>query len=64
MFAANQKDFLPIIYDLNWFRTRMEEVYMARNNVAHCLTLAEVDNARIRVFHRDWAQLLDTKGIA
>lgn len=59
----NQPNFQPIIGDLDWFRAKMNEVYMARNNLAHCVPLPPLDIYRILVFHRDWAQLLGTKGI-
>jgi len=59
----NQSDFRPVILDLDWFRVKMEEVYMARNNLAHCVPLSQDDVSRILLFHRDWARLIDAAGL-
>ncbi len=60
---ANRPDFQLIIMDFDWFKVKMDEVYMARNNLAHCVPLPKDDIARILLFHRDWARILDTAGI-
>jgi hypothetical protein len=60
---SNKPDFQLIIMDFDWFKVKMDEVYMARNNLAHCVPLPKDDIARILLFHRDWARLLDTAGI-
>ncbi len=56
--ASNHTLFIDAIPDLDWFKVRMDEVYMARNNLAHCVPLAKDDVSRIALFHRDWARLL------
>jgi hypothetical protein len=55
---ANGPDFEPILVKLDWFTVRMEEVYMARNNLAHCVPLPRDDVSRIELFHRDLARIL------
>lgn len=57
---ANQTSFATIIIDFDWFRVKMEEVYMARNSLAHCVSLSKDDISRIALFYRDWARLLET----
>jgi hypothetical protein len=59
---VNRPDFQKIIINFEWFKVKMDEVYMARNNLAHCVPLPKDDVTRIRLFHRDWARLLDTAG--
>jgi len=59
---ANQTVFQNIILDFQWFKVRMDEIYMARNNLAHCVSLSIDDIARINLFFRDWSRLLDTAG--
>lgn len=59
---ANQSVFQDVILDFEWFKVRMDEVYMARNNLAHCVSLSSDDVARINLFFRDWARLLETAG--
>lgn len=59
---ANQTVFQNIILDFEWFKVKMEETYMARNNLAHCVSLSSDDVARINLFFRDWARLLETAG--
>jgi hypothetical protein len=61
--SNNKADFQTIIMDLEWFKVKMDEVYMARNNLAHCVPLPKDDISRILLFHRDWGRLLDTAGI-
>ena len=60
---ANWPDFQIIIVKLDWFNVKMEEVYMARNNIAHCVPLSADDRSRILLLHRDWARLLTAAGI-
>jgi hypothetical protein len=60
---ANQTFFIDIILDFEWFKVRMDEVYMARNNLAHCVPLSNDDISRIVLFLRDWARLLETAGL-
>lgn len=59
----NWPDFQPIIIDQAWFDVKMQEVYMARNNLAHCVPLSADDRSRILLFHRDWARMLVAAGI-
>ena len=59
---ANQSVFQDVILDFGWFKVKMDEVYMARNNLAHCVSLSDDDIARINLFFRDWARLLETAG--
>lgn len=60
---ANQTIFQNIILDLEWFKVKMDEVYMVRNNIAHCVPVSKDDISRINLFFRDWARLLETAGI-
>ncbi|HBB87603.1 MAG TPA: hypothetical protein DC047_08310 [Blastocatellia bacterium] len=59
---SNQSHFADVIVDFDWFKVKMEEIYMARNNVAHCVLLSRDDAARISLFNRDWARMLDIAG--
>lgn len=60
---TNQSHFQSIIVDLDWFKTKMDETYMARNNVAHSVLLSKDDKTRIALFYRDWARLLEAANI-
>jgi hypothetical protein len=60
---ANYIDFRSVIVDIEWFKVKMDEVYMARNNLAHSILLTEDDISRIALFYRDWARLLETANI-
>lgn len=60
---VNQAEFQDVILDFNWFEVRMDEIYMVRNNIAHCVPLSSDDMLRINLFFRDWARLLDTAGL-
>lgn len=60
---ANQSHFQSIIVDMDWFKTKMDEIYMARNNVAHSVLLSKDDKSRIALFYRDWARLLEAANI-
>lgn len=55
--------FADVILDFQWFAVEMDQVYMARNSLAHSVTLTEDDASKIRLFYRDWARLLETAGI-
>jgi hypothetical protein len=59
---ANQPTFKDIIIDFDWFKVKMDETYMARNNLAHCVPLSQDDAARISLFNRDWARILEAAG--
>ncbi len=60
---TNYPYFQDVIIDSGWFRVKMEEVYMARNNLAHSILLSKDDIATINVFFNQWARLLDSAGI-
>jgi len=60
---ANHSAFRNVIVDPGWFEAKMGEVYMARNNLAHSILLTKDDTARIALFYRDWARLLEAAGI-
>jgi hypothetical protein len=59
---ANQSHFGDVILDFDWFKVKMDDTYMARNNVAHCVPLSKDDALRISLFNREWARLLETAG--
>ncbi|BCX03855.1 MAG: hypothetical protein KatS3mg053_1793 [Candidatus Roseilinea sp.] len=61
--TANHSEFRDVIPDLEWFKTKMDEVYMARNNLAHSVLLTKDDMTRIALFYRDWARLLEAANI-
>jgi hypothetical protein len=61
--VANYAEFRNVIIDIEWFKAKMDEVYMARNNLAHSVLLSDDDISRIALFYRDWARLLDTAGV-
>jgi len=58
----NQSVFQNINIDFDWFKEKMKEIYMARNNIAHCVPLSKDDVTRIDLFFRDWARTLETAG--
>jgi hypothetical protein len=60
---ANFPEFRNVIVDVEWFKAKMDEVYMARNNLAHSILLSDDDISRIALFYRDWARLLETANI-
>jgi len=60
---ANRIHFQGVIVDTNWFNARMDEVYMARNNLAHSVLLSNDDISRITLLYRDWARLLEAAKI-
>jgi hypothetical protein len=57
-----RKHFADIILDFQWFEVEMDQVYMARNSLAHSVGISEDDASRIRLFYRDWARLLESGG--
>lgn len=59
----NRDTFKDTIINFDWFKVEMEQVYMARNSLAHSAIISEDDRARIRLFYRDWARLLENAGI-
>jgi hypothetical protein len=61
--VAKQNVFSDVIIDIDWFKVKMDEVYMARNNLAHSVSLSRDDISRIALFHRDWARMLNAAGI-
>lgn len=61
--VVNYAEFRNVIMDVEWFKTKMDEVYMARNNLAHSILLTNDDISRIALFYRDWARLLETAGV-
>lgn len=61
--VANCSAFHNVIVDLEWFKAKMDEVYMARNNLAHSVLLSKDDMTRIALFYRDWARLLEAAKI-
>lgn len=61
--ATNHSAFQNVIVDPEWFKAKMDEVYMARNNLAHSILLSKDDISRIALFYRDWARLLESAGI-
>jgi hypothetical protein len=60
---TNPVAFRNIIVDPEWFKAKMDEVYMARNNLAHSILLSQDDMVRIALFYKDWARLLETANI-
>jgi hypothetical protein len=60
---ANKNHFAGIIFDFGWFESKMNEIYMARNNLAHSVLLSNDDISRIALFYKDWARLLESAGI-
>jgi hypothetical protein len=60
---ANRGEFQDVIIDFDWFKAKMDEIYMVRNNLAHCVPLSKDDITRINLFFRDWARLMENAGI-
>jgi len=58
----NRTLFANTIIDFQWFEVQMDQVYMARNCLAHSIPIEEDDAATIRLFHRGWARLLEAAG--
>jgi hypothetical protein len=57
-----QDNFKDIILDFKWLEVEMNEVYMARNGLAHSIAISEDDSSKIRIFFNEWARLLETAG--
>jgi hypothetical protein len=58
-----QSAFFQIIVDFQWFESRMNEIYMARNALAHSTSISIDDHRRIELFFRDWSRLLENSGV-
>lgn len=58
-----RNNFTDIIIDFKWFEVEMDQVYMARNSLAHSILISNDDAARIRLFYRDWSRLLENAGM-
>lgn len=56
----NYSYFQDVIIDLDWFKVKMQEVYMARNNLAHSVPLSKDDFSSIILFYNQWARLLES----
>lgn len=54
----NKDVFKDVIYDFEWFRVWMSEIYLVRNNIAHCVPISKDDRERISIFHKAWANML------
>lgn len=59
----NYPYFQDVIIDVDWFKVKMQEVYMARNNLAHSVPLSKDDFSSIILFYNQWARLLESAGI-
>ena len=59
----NYPFFQDVIIKLDWFEVKMEEVYMARNNLAHSVPLSKDDFSSIILFYNQWARLMESAGI-
>lgn len=59
----NWPHFQDVIIKLDWFEVKMEEVYMARNSLAHSVPLSKDDFSSINLFYNQWARLLESAGI-
>jgi hypothetical protein len=60
---ANWGDFDDTIINREWFAVWMNDIYMVRNNIAHCVPLSADDVTLVNLFFRGWARLLETAGI-
>lgn len=58
-----RKYFADVIIDFQWFEVEMDQVYMARNSLAHSVLITEDDASTIRLFYRNWARLLESAGV-
>ncbi|MDP2930407.1 MAG: hypothetical protein Q8N56_02240 [bacterium] len=59
----NYPFFQDVVIDIDWFKVKMQEVYMARNNLAHSIPLSKDDFSSIILFYNQWARLLESAGI-
>jgi hypothetical protein len=58
----NRNLFSDPIINIKWFEVEMDQVYMARNSLAHNTEISEDDASLIRLFYRNWARLLESAG--
>lgn len=56
---ANPTHFEDILIKQDWFSAGMDDVYMARNNLAHSIPLEQSDISHILTFSSEWAILTD-----
>lgn len=63
LIVSNISSFSDVIVNVDWFKVLMDDVYMARNSLAHCVPLSNDDITRINLLYRDWARLLNSAGI-
>ena len=61
--VVNYSAFQIVIVDIEWFKAKMDEIYMARNNLAHSILLSDDDISRIALFYRDWSRLLQAANV-
>jgi hypothetical protein len=61
--VTNIIHFSDVIVNVEWFRVQMDEAYMARNNLAHCVPLSREDETTINLLYTRWARLLDSAGV-
>lgn len=60
---ANPTYFGDILIKPDWFTAGMDDVYMARNNLAHSLPLDKSDVSHILTFYSEWGILTDKLSI-
>lgn len=58
----NRTLFSEPIIDFKWFEVEMDQVYMARNSLAHNTDIGKDDASLINLFYSSWARLLETAG--
>lgn len=58
----NRTLFSDPILDFKWFEVEMDQVYMARNSLAHNTQISSDDASLIHLFYRNWARLLESAG--
>jgi hypothetical protein len=61
--VANLSHFSDVVVNVDWFKVQMDDAYMARNNLAHCVPLSKEDIATINILYTRWARLLETAGV-
>jgi len=54
LLQQNWPDFEDLFPDLNWIASRIGELELSRNVIAHSNTLDERELARIRLYMQDW----------
>jgi hypothetical protein len=50
----NWTDFEDLFPDQNWVLTRIGELELSRNVIAHCNTLDDREVSRVRLYLQDW----------